>query len=159
METKSGILTEERREFLKKVGGFAVLSTLGLSFFTSCGKDESPSPNNNQNPGDGGTGIVVSGNTITIDLDKQTALKNAGGWLLIPQAQTLVVNDGGIKALTSVCTHTGCDRNWTYSNSVFTCTCHGSRFNTAGAVVQGPANQPLRSFAVAVSNNIVTITK
>ncbi|MDW8287320.1 MAG: Rieske (2Fe-2S) protein, partial [Flammeovirgaceae bacterium] len=92
-------------------------------------------------------------------LNKQTALKNTGGWLLIPQAQTLVVNDGSIKALTSVCTHTGCDRNWTYSNNALTCTCHGSRFSTTGAVLQGPATQPLRQFAVSVSNNMVTITK
>jgi Rieske Fe-S protein len=163
-EIKKGSLTEDRRKFLKKMGGLAAMTTFGLSFFTSCGEDESPQPPranivDNNDDDDKDTGVTVSGNTITIDLDIVTELNSSGGWILILDAQTLVVNDGQIKALTSVCTHSNCDRNWSLTNGNFVCSCHGSVFTTNGAVVNGPANRPLNRFNVEVTDNIVTVTK
>jgi cytochrome b6-f complex iron-sulfur subunit len=38
------------------------------------------------------------------------------------------------------------------------CGAHGSAFSTTGAVVNGPANSPLRQYHVAVSGNMITIT-
>ncbi|MCR9084689.1 MAG: Rieske 2Fe-2S domain-containing protein [Cyclobacteriaceae bacterium] len=158
IQVKSGNLTNSRRAFLEKSGSVLAMSVFGLSFFTSCSDEEDATPQ--APPTGGGSGITVAGNTITIDLNQQTGLANNGGWLLIIEAQTLVVNVGGsYSALTSVCTHSACDRNWSYSGNRFTCSCHGSQFDTEGNVLQGPANRPLERFDTSISNDILTITK
>lgn len=162
---KSGTLTEDRRKFLKKTGGFAIMSMFGLSFFTSCSDESDPAPSNNtntndgNNSSDGSSGITIDGSTITIDLSINNDLAASGGWILIENAKTLVVNDGEIKALTSVCTHSGCDNNWSLGNGNFVCGCHNSEFTTDGEVVNGPANAPLQQYSVSVAGDIVTITK
>lgn len=157
--TKSGQLSPERREFIRKSGALAAMSLFGVAFFTGCSSDEDTQPT--PNPPAGGSGITVSGNTITINLDLATALANTGGWALVVEAQTLIVNTGSnnFSALTSVCTHSNCDRNWTFASNVFTCTCHGSRFDTSGAVLTGPAIQPLRSYATSLNGKTLTVTK
>ena len=143
---------------MRKMGGMAIMGAFGTAFFTACGSEDDPTPSTPTNPGTG-TGITITGNIVTINTAQQSSLNSDGAWLLIPQAQLLVFNDGGIKALTSVCTHSGCDRNWSFSNRVFICSCHNSRFNTSGAVLQGPANSPLRSYPVTVNNGIIAVDK
>ncbi len=158
-----------RKDFLRTAGSTALFATLGIGFI-GC---SSSTGNDNDNviiddPGNGGdnTGpiqITNNGNTITIDLadNSVSKLNSSGGWLLIAQANTLVVNVDGqtIRAFTSVCTHQGCSTDWEFSNSLFECTCHGSRYNTSGMVVRGPANQDLKEFETSVSGNELTITK
>lgn len=163
-QVKTGNLSEPRRDFLKKTGSLAVMSMFGVGFFTSCSSDEDTTPNNtgNNNPPAGATtGITVSGNTVTINLDQATGLNASGGWVLINAAQLLVVNVGNntFNALTSVCTHSGCDKNWGFASNVFTCTCHGSKFGVDGAVLTGPADQALVSFPTSLTSKILTITK
>lgn len=157
-EIRSGLLNAERRAFIRKAGAFAAMSAFGLGFFTSCGSDEDPSP---VAPTPPGKGVDVSGSTITIDLSENPGLAQAGGWMLIIQAQVLVVNTGNntFNALTSVCTHSACDRNWSFASNVFTCNCHVSRFDIEGNVISGPATRNLRSFATALNGDTLTITK
>jgi Rieske Fe-S protein len=50
---------------------------------------------------------------------------------------------GALQAMSSVCTHRGCDVAWNESEKVWDCPCHGSRFAPDGAVLRGPAMQPL----------------
>lgn len=158
----SGTLSNSRRKFIEKAGLTAVMSTFGVSFFTSCSStdEDDINPSNTNNGGNASTGITVSGSTIVVDLEVQTRLASAGGWLLIGNAATLVANiNGTYVALTSVCTHTGCADNWSFSNSRFTCTCHGSVFNSSGDVIQGPANSPLKQFTTSLAAKKLTITK
>ncbi|MDN3204566.1 ubiquinol-cytochrome c reductase iron-sulfur subunit [Algoriphagus sediminis] len=158
-KTSTGQLTESRRKFIEKAGSGAVLALFGAAFFTSCSTTDDPDPNQPNNPGND-NGISVAGNTIRIDLGIQSGLNSDGSWLLIPEAQTLVANvGGGFIALTSVCTHSACDRNWTYSSEEFTCTCHNSKFDTNGNVLRGPATQPLTQFSTSVSGDTLSITK
>lgn len=163
IQVKIGNLSEPRRDFLKKTGSLAIMSMFGVGFFTSCGSDEDANPNNvNNNPPVGGsTGITVSGSTVSIDLGQVTGLNTAGGWLLIISAQLLVVNVGenAFNALTSVCTHSRCDKDWQFASNVFTCTCHGSRFGIDGRVLTGPADRALTRFSTSLNNNILTINK
>lgn len=159
IKSKTGKLTNSRREFIERAGMTAVLTTFGLSFFTGCSETETPNPPATPPPS-GSNGVTIAGNTIRIELTSQAALSVAGGWLLVIDAQTLVVNVGGTyRAMTSVCTHSACDRNWTFSNSKFVCTCHGSEFDTSGNVLQGPANQPLKSYTTGLNGTLLTITK
>ena len=158
----SGTLGASRRQFIEKAGLATVMSTFGISFFTSCVSSEDPDdptstpPPTTTSP----NGITISGNTVQVNLTIQNKLAASGGWLLITSAKTLVANlNGSYVALTSVCTHSGCFDSWSFTNSRFTCTCHNSIFDTAGKVVQGPAGQPLDVYSTSVSGTTLTINK
>ena len=154
-----------RKEFLRTAGSVALFSALGIPFISSCSNSTGAIDDNGGGNVTGGSseGITISGNQVTIDLtsDAGAPLRASGGWLLIADAQVLAVNVGGntIRAFTSVCTHQGCDRSWGFSNNLFTCSCHGSQFDTNGGVVRGPATQDLEEFEVEREGDEVTITK
>lgn len=52
-------------------------------------------------------------------------------------------------AVWRICTHGACAVEYRAQAGDFRCPCHGSRFGPEGKVLQGPATEPLRSFAVA----------
>jgi glycine/D-amino acid oxidase-like deaminating enzyme/nitrite reductase/ring-hydroxylating ferredoxin subunit len=47
--------------------------------------------------------------------------------------------DGELVAVSTRCTHLGCQVNWNRAEKSWDCPCHGSRFAPDGAVLQGPA--------------------
>ncbi|MEU1146304.1 FAD-dependent oxidoreductase [Streptomyces sp. NPDC005863] len=51
--------------------------------------------------------------------------------------------DGGLHAVSARCTHLGCLVAFNEAETAWECPCHGSRFATDGAVLQGPATRPL----------------
>lgn len=51
--------------------------------------------------------------------------------------------DGQTHAVSARCTHLGCIVAWNAAETSWDCPCHGSRFDVDGAVLQGPAVQPL----------------
>jgi cytochrome b6-f complex iron-sulfur subunit len=53
-----------------------------------------------------------------------------------------------IYALSTVCTHLGCNPNWLEGDKKFKCPCHGSGFKMSGVNFEGPAPRPLERFAV-----------
>jgi Rieske Fe-S protein len=55
---------------------------------------------------------------------------------------------GEMHAASAVCTHLGCIVEWNGAEQTWDCPCHGSRFNHAGAVIQGPATEDLATAAV-----------
>ena len=159
-QTLSGNLTESRRKFIEKAGIATVMGTFGIAFFTACSsdsEDNNPSGNNNNNSPNG---ITVIGSTIRIDLQVQKGLASSGNWLLITDANTLVANiNGSYVAMSSVCTHSNCSDRWSFANNRFTCTCHGSVFDAAGKVLQGPASSPLPLYTASVTGTTLTISK
>lgn len=59
-------------------------------------------------------------------------------------------DDGGLFAISAVCTHLGCIVAHEGDGGFF-CPCHGSRFDTAGVVTGGPAPKPLLYLELQVS--------
>lgn len=50
----------------------------------------------------------------------------------------------GLFAISSICTHLGCNVRWEGENDGFECPCHGSSFDKNGKNTSGPAPKPLR---------------
>jgi cytochrome b6-f complex iron-sulfur subunit len=55
---------------------------------------------------------------------------------------------GEIFAYSLICTHLGC--TIMENGTEFNCPCHGSRFDENGAVLAGPAQQPLKNLRVEI---------
>ena len=51
--------------------------------------------------------------------------------------------NGQVSAVSPVCTHLWCQVNWNAAERSWDCPCHGSRFDTEGRVLQGPAVEGL----------------
>jgi cytochrome b6-f complex iron-sulfur subunit len=56
--------------------------------------------------------------------------------------------DGKIVVHSLICTHLGCTIS--ENGAEFECPCHGSRFDENGAVLAGPAQQPLKNLTVEI---------
>jgi len=155
---------ETRRQFCARTCQLATVAALGgalAAALESCGGG-SGSPTS---PGGVGAALPVvngtlSGSTITVTVTG-TALATAGALALVrtsagdvlaarPAADTFVAFSAG-------CTHQACEITG-YAGQVFVCPCHGSRFDTGGQVVNGPASSPLRQFPTQFANDVLTIT-
>jgi Rieske Fe-S protein len=69
---------------------------------------------------------------------------------LVSGAPAILARDkDGLYAMTSTCTHQGCPVTPAAGETLF-CSCHGSRFDSNGDVLNGPANASLIHFAVTV---------
>ncbi len=138
----------ERRKFFRNfaVGGSLLLSAPLL--FNSC-SDDLPE-DENQNPGGG----------ITVDLNESTysSLKSVGGFAYKGDIIIIRSSDAVYLALSKVCTHSGCTVAYNPTNKDIPCPCHGSKFTTSGAVINGPATTNLKSYDVKLNGNILTIT-
>jgi cytochrome b6-f complex iron-sulfur subunit len=101
----------------------------------------------------------IDQDTLTIDLtdSKYSSLASAGGSHI--EGSIIIINTGDqFLALSSVCTHQGCTVAYDHGSNKLPCPCHGSVFNTTGAVLQGPASSPLKNYDITQEGDILTIS-
>ena len=148
-----------RREFCAHAISFVTVASL----IEGCGGGGNPG-----GPSGGGNvpqlttiNASASGNSLTVNNVSGTALANQGTAALVQGSNNsvLVTRTGQdtFNALTAICTHEQCIVTG-FQSGTFVCPCHGSQYNTSGAVVQGPANRALRQFSTQFTNNVLTIT-
>lgn len=136
-----------RRELIRNIAAGTVTMFVVPSFITSCAEDlPDPDINNQIN------------NLLIIDLndDKYKSLGSAGGFIVAGSIIILNTGDEFI-ALSSVCTHQGCEISYDHSSSSLPCPCHGSIFSTSGSVLNGPAETSLKKFDLTREGDILTI--
>lgn len=56
------------------------------------------------------------------------------------------------------CTHLGCTFPWNPNDNQFQCPCHGSRYDSDGRVVRGPAPLPLKLVGVNLEGEYIRIS-
>lgn len=138
-----------RRELIRNIAAGTATVFIVPSLLTSCQKEELDPDAGNGDP---------SGNTLTIDLGNPnySSLGATGASTVIDNV--IVINTGnGFIALSSVCTHQGCQVSYDHGNENLPCPCHGSIFSVTGSVLNGPASSPLKKYDVSQEGDILTI--
>lgn len=84
----------------------------------------------------------LSGNIITVDVNSSSPIAKVNTAALINYSNGHLLVDrtsqSNFNALSAICPHQGCLINgYDSGNKEFICTCHGSKFDTSGNVVQG----------------------
>jgi Rieske Fe-S protein len=99
---------------------------------------------------------------IELALTQYPELSEAGGALKIMPAgavdplYVLALDDGSYSALSPICTHLGCTVE--IEGPRLVCPCHGSAYDRAGTVLQGPAALPLARYRTNLSpDGVLTI--
>lgn len=90
--------------------------------------------------------------TTPKELDLQK-LKAGEGKVVKKEGQRLAVyrnDDGELEIVSAICTHMGCHVHWNKAEQSWDCPCHGSRFDTDGSVIEGPAFEPLQKNPVKI---------
>jgi nitrite reductase/ring-hydroxylating ferredoxin subunit len=129
------------------------------------GGDDGGSPTSPTTPVEGQALAVlngtVSGRTVTVTASG--ALASAGGAALVNAAiepRTFLVfrsSTTTAQVLTAICTHEGCTVDH-FNGQLYVCPCHGSKYTTAGAVANGPANRALTTYPATLSGDQLTFT-
>ncbi len=105
--------------------------------------------------GTGANGVV------TVAVDSTSPLASPGSAALVQFSGGLLLvartSQDAFTAFNSTCTHAACTVSG-FAGGTFICPCHGSRFDTSGRVVNGPAFAPLRSFATRFDGTTLSIT-
>lgn len=188
MKTEKTQTQYSRQQFLKTAGSTALFAALGIGLYgcvNSNSMDAGLADSGNDQYGNGSppasdgsinglttvrtsnAGVTVDGSVITLDLTDEalSKLNDEGQAIWLNDEKVLTVNVDGttIRSFTAICTHTGhnCSNNWSLGGGNFNCGCHGSRFNSSGGVVRGPAQADLAEFTTRRdedNENIITIT-
>ena len=151
-----------RRDFCAQACQAASVVALG-SILQSCGGGGNPAA-----PTGGGSvpqlpniNATVANGVATLTVDVSSPLNTVGSAALVQTSvrDLLVARTAQdtFTALTAICTHESCTITG-FQSSTFVCPCHGSRYNTAGAVVNGPATRALQAFPTQFAGNTLSIT-
>ena len=122
-----------RRSFLTKT------AVAAAALATGCGNGEfgPPLPSHSGPQG-----------AVTIKVSDFPGLANTGVLVAVaPQRAAMRTGATTFVALSTVCTHQGCDADVVDNGTIVSCSCHGSRFDKNGNVLNGPAERPLPQLA------------
>jgi len=142
-----------RKEFFSKalIGGGLIF--LAPAILNSCSKSGDPAPSSGGNNSGGSTGT-----TIDLTSNDYAALKSVGGYAYSGDIIIIRTGTSTYVALTKICTHQSCTVAYNSTSTNIECPCHGSKFNTTGAVIQGPAPSSLKTYTVTVSGTTLKIS-
>jgi len=63
----------------------------------------------------------------------------------------IVRTSSGFYAVSAVCTHLGCVTQWKPDANMIACPCHGSKFQSTGKKIEGPAPRPLPHYSISLT--------
>lgn len=132
------------------------------SLIEGCGSKGNPAgPGGSDIPALATINGSAAGGTVTVNNISGTSLASVGSAALVQAGSNSILvthaAQNSFTAVTAICTHEQCTVTG-FQSGAFVCPCHGSRYSTSGAVVQGPATRPLAPFSTQFTNNVLTIT-
>lgn len=146
METQT---TEMKRgEFLRSLG----LSGVALMAFYCLGTASGCTNSSREDPQPGTVGGKVD---VTLDLASSdfSSLNQEGGFAYSGNVLVARVPGGAFVALSKICTHQAGTVEYRLKESDFYCPVHGSRFQSDGSVINGPAVLPLKEYRTQLSGD------
>lgn len=134
----------ERDDFLRKLS-LGIVLICGSDCLISCAKNDALTGPSNVD--------------FTIDLNdpEYTKLGQDGGYIYKSQVIVARISAGQFIALQQICTHQGTRIEYIKSEKNLYCPQHGSRFDTSGNVLVGPANVALKRYNTALSGNSLRV--
>ncbi len=150
-----------RREFCQQASELTQAAVLGgvlSALLQACSSDDPASSS-----GSALTRIsaTLSNGAITLVIDASSPLASVGSAALVQYSNSSLLvartAQDTFVAVSAICTHQNCTIT-NFSNSTYTCPCHGSQFNTSGQVTKGPANTSLKRYQTQFANNQLLIT-
>jgi len=152
--------SQTRREFCQQACHAASLAALGVLLPGCGGSPTAPSGGGNF-PALPVVTSTITGNAFTLTVDASSPLNAVGSAALVQASgQPFLVAHTAqdtFVALAGTCTHAQCTVAG-FSGGEYVCPCHGSRYNTSGVVVSGPAPRNLAQFASAFANGVLTVS-
>jgi Rieske Fe-S protein len=85
------------------------------------------------------------------ELHELSELATEEGKIVIFKDEKIAIykdKDGGIHALSPICTHVGCEVKWNNAELTWDCPCHGARYSYDGRVLNGPTTKNLAKVSV-----------
>jgi len=108
------------------------------------------------------TSSCGTGECIDLHDAANQPLTRVGGAMLVDMAGDTImvvrVSDTEAVAVSAICTHAGCSMDYSASQQLLDCACHGSQFATDGSVLRGPATRPLRVYTATLASDAITVT-
>ena len=127
-----------RRYFLESIGAGAIgIAAIGSAVLTG----EYLAPNAVKEPPTkfkAGRPEEFSPGSVTLNKEQKVYIVRA--------------KEGYFYALSAVCTHLGCITNWKPEEGIVACPCHGSKFDTEGKKIAGPAPRSLPRFSMVLDD-------
>ncbi len=128
-----------RRDFLKASGAVVALAMTGGTILCSAAQAE-------HDPFQAfGKGSIDLGAVSGFKLNTMTD-KIASAGVLVSSTPD------GLIALSSHCTHEGCDVHWQTDAKTLQCPCHRAEFSNTGDALRRPAREPLPRYPLTVKN-------
>jgi cytochrome b6-f complex iron-sulfur subunit len=147
----------ERRDFLKKTGSAVACACIGCTGISKAAEMLMAAKYPENPPGS----FRVEGTKLIIDLGKHPSLKETGGWAAFEAGDKKVIvlhpAEPSYKAFENKCTHKAGPVYFMPKDGFMQCDWHGSRFDTNGAVLKGPAEKPLPEFKTALEKDNLTV--
>ena len=153
-------VSRTRRQFCQQACQAASLAALGVMLPGCGGSPTAPSGGANF-PALPIVNSTITGNAFTLTVDASSPLNAVGSAALVQASRRpfLVAHTAQdtFVALAGTCTHAQCTVSG-FSGGEYVCPCHGSRYNTSGVVLSGPAPRNLSQFATAFANGVLTVS-
>lgn len=132
----------DRKEFFSQigVGAAALLVPACLGSLTGCSKSVSAPTNVD----------------FTIDVSTGSLATN-GGYLVQNGVLIARTTSGSFLAVSAACTHEGTNVKYVSSSNSFTCPNHNAKFNSTGAVTQGPATTSLTKYNTTLTGTSLRV--
>ncbi len=141
-----------RRKFIKLTGTTVVCACAGVLGVGGCGGNPTSStpsaPAGSYRVQDGRVYLALSelGTLLGVGGAVKLTAGNANG----EERKLIVVRPGeaDYRAFADACTHNGKELDYLHGDGLLACCGRSSRFDLAGGVIHGPAEEPLSSFEV-----------